>query len=70
METDMIIENMISQKWLTELGLFRQENTTDMKEYTSLKRIKVITNRKIINFSPCPLKIRIGDRTVSNVILF
>lgn len=36
----MIRENMISQKRLTELGLFRQENTTDMREDTSLKRNK------------------------------
>jgi len=36
----MIKENMISQKRLTELGLFRQENTTDMREDTSLKRKK------------------------------
>lgn len=39
-ETDMIRENMISQKRLTELGLFRQENTTDMREDTRLKRNK------------------------------
>lgn len=36
----MIRENMISQKRLTELGLFRQENTTDMREDTRLKRNK------------------------------
>lgn len=36
----MIRENMISQKRLTGLGLFRQENTTDVKEATSLERNK------------------------------
>lgn len=39
-ETDMIRENMISQKRLTGLGLFRQGNTTDVKEATSLERNK------------------------------
>lgn len=36
----MIRENVISQKRLTELGLFRLKNTADMREDTSLKRNK------------------------------
>lgn len=32
--------NMVSEKRLTELGFFRQENTTDMREDTGLKRNK------------------------------
>lgn len=66
----MIRENMISQKRLTKLGLFRQENTTDVREDTSLKRHKGYHEKEVINCSPCPLQIRIRDRTVSNVILF
>lgn len=69
-ETDTISENMISQKRLRELGLFRQENTTDMREDSSLKRNKGYHKKEVINCSPCPLQIRIGDRTVSKVILF
>lgn len=61
---------MICEKRLTELGLFRLENTTDMESIPVKIGIKSNTEKKVINCFPCPLQIRIGDRTVSNGIHF